>query len=69
LNDAGKEIDLTKSYFYTDSIVDAPVMEMFGNPVAVYPDSELGRLAAVRGWSVIGGTQIDIIDIPTARED
>jgi HAD superfamily hydrolase (TIGR01490 family) len=69
LDGSGKEIDLTKSFFYTDSFVDAPVMEMFGHPVAVYPDSELGRLAAVRGWSVIGGTQIDIIDIPTARED
>jgi HAD superfamily hydrolase (TIGR01490 family) len=57
LNGAGKGIDLTKSYFYTDSIVDAPVMEMFGNPVAVYPDSELRRLAAVHGWTVIEGTQ------------
>jgi len=57
LDGSGKEIDLTKSFFYTDSIVDAPVMEMFGHPVAVYPDSKLTRLAAVRGWPVIGSTK------------
>ena len=51
------DIDLTKSYFYTDSIVDIPVMEMFGHPVAVFPDTELGSLAAAHGWKVIGGTQ------------
>jgi HAD superfamily hydrolase (TIGR01490 family) len=56
LDGAGKEIDLTKSFFYTDSNVDAPVMEMFGHPVAVYPDPKLARLAATRGWPVIGDT-------------
>ena len=48
------DIDLTKSYFYTDSYIDAPVMEMFGHPMAVYPDSELASLAAARGWITIG---------------
>ena len=57
LDASGKEIDLTKSFFYTDSIIDAPVMEMFGHPVAVYPDSKLTGLAAVRGWPVIGSTK------------
>ena len=56
LDGSGKEIDLTKSYFYTDSNVDAPVMEMFAHPVAVYPDSILERLATARGWPVIGDT-------------
>jgi HAD superfamily hydrolase (TIGR01490 family) len=52
-----EDIELTKSYFYTDSNVDTPVMEMFGHPVAVYPDTELASLAAARGWMVIGETQ------------
>jgi HAD superfamily hydrolase (TIGR01490 family) len=50
----GKEIDLATSYFYTDAIVDAPVLEMFGYPVVVYPDRELANLATARGWLVIG---------------
>lgn len=54
LDGPGKEIDLAASYFYTDSIVDASVLEMFGHPVAVYPDPELANLAAARGWPVIG---------------
>jgi len=55
LKGKGKDIDLAVSYFYTDSIVDAPVLEIFGHPVAVYPDAELTSLAAIRGWPVIGG--------------
>ena len=45
---------LNKSYFYTDSIVDLPVMELVGKPVAVYPDAELAVLAASRGWKILG---------------
>ncbi len=54
LDGAGRGIDLSTSFFYTDSIVDAPVLEMFGHPVAVHPDPELANLAAARGWSVLG---------------
>lgn len=54
LTEVGSGINLEESYFYTDSIADAPVMEMFGHPIAVYPDLGLARLAADRGWPVIG---------------
>lgn len=50
----GKGIDLAKSYFYTDSFVDAPVMELFGNPVAVYPDVHLADMAKSFNWHIIG---------------
>ena len=53
LDEPGNRIDLAKSYFYTDSFVDTPVLEMFGHPVAVYPDSELLKLAIERRWTVI----------------
>ncbi len=56
----GKEIDLGKSYFYTDSIVDAPVLRMFGHPVVVYPDPELANLAAAHGWPVIGDSHTEV---------
>lgn len=54
LDGTGNNFDLTKSFFYTDSYVDAPVMELFGHPVAVYPDSQLAKLAATHSWPIIG---------------
>jgi HAD superfamily hydrolase (TIGR01490 family) len=53
LENGGNDIELAKSYFYTDSVVDAPVLEMFGNPVAVYPDEDLLEMSLERGWQVI----------------
>jgi HAD superfamily hydrolase (TIGR01490 family) len=50
-------IDLSISYFYTDSSVDIPVMELFGYPIAVYPDKQLAEEATKRGWSIIDGIQ------------
>ncbi len=50
----GKEIDLKKSYFYTDSVMDLPVMKLFGNPVAVYPDEFLAETAKSKDWQIIG---------------
>jgi HAD superfamily hydrolase (TIGR01490 family) len=54
LSGAGQGIELERSYFYTDSIVDAPLLERVGYPVAVYPDQELVDLAGRRGWQVVG---------------
>jgi HAD superfamily hydrolase (TIGR01490 family) len=54
LEGLGSEIDLAESYFYTDSVVDVPVMEMIGNPVAVYPDEFLGEKAKSLEWQIIG---------------
>lgn len=51
---AGHGIDLAASFVYTDAFTDAPVLEMVGHPVAVYPDTRLAALAAERGWPVIG---------------
>lgn len=51
---AGHRIDLAASFVYTDAFTDAPVLEMVGHPVAVYPDARLAALAAERGWPVIG---------------
>jgi HAD superfamily hydrolase (TIGR01490 family) len=45
-------IDLAKSYFYTDSITDRPLMDLVGHPVAVNPDPMLYREAVRRSWPV-----------------
>jgi HAD superfamily hydrolase (TIGR01490 family) len=45
-------IDLSASYAYSDSVTDAPMLELVGHPVAVNPDRELARLARQRGWEV-----------------
>jgi HAD superfamily hydrolase (TIGR01490 family) len=50
---AGREVDLARSYFYTDSITDLPVLERVGKPRIVNPDYRLGRVAARRGWPVL----------------
>ena len=49
---AEHRVDLSASYFYTDSITDLPLLEQVGHPVAVNPDPRLRRLARRQGWPV-----------------
>jgi len=44
---------LERSYFYTDSISDLPLLERVGYPVAVNPDPLLKREADKRGWPIL----------------
>jgi HAD superfamily hydrolase (TIGR01490 family) len=50
---ARHNIDLKKSYFYSDSESDLPLLEAVGHPVAVNPNRKLARIAARRGWPVM----------------
>jgi HAD superfamily hydrolase (TIGR01490 family) len=43
-------VDLARSFFYTDSITDLPLLERVGEPRIVNPDPRLARVAARRGW-------------------
>lgn len=45
-------IDLAKSWFYTDSITDRPLLDLVGHPVATNPDPLLYREARRRAWPV-----------------
>ena len=45
-------IDLAKSWFYTDSITDLPLLELVGHPVVVNPDPRLYGVAVRRRWPV-----------------
>ena len=46
------ELDLAKSWFYTDSITDQPLLDVVGHPVVVNPDPLLYREARRRRWPV-----------------
>ena len=45
-------VDLARSYFYTDSISDLPLLEVVGHPQVVNPDPLLYRRATKRRWPV-----------------
>jgi HAD superfamily hydrolase (TIGR01490 family) len=48
-----EDYDLSRSYAYSDSITDLPMLEAVGHPYAVNPDRALRRVAAERGWPVL----------------
>lgn len=45
--------DLMRSYAYSDSATDLPLLEAVGHPYAVNPDRPLRKAAAERGWPVL----------------
>ena len=45
--------DLSRSYAYSDSATDLPMLEEVGHPYVVNPDRTLRRIAAERGWPVL----------------
>ena len=45
--------DLARSFAYSDSITDLPMLEAVGHPNAVNPDKALRKAAAERGWPVL----------------
>ena len=49
--------DFNGTTFYSDSILDMPLLQKVEKPVAVNPDNELLRVSKDRGW--------EIIDLPT----
>lgn len=47
---AREGIDLSRSYFYSDSYNDLPMLERVGTAIAINPDARLRRHARKRGW-------------------
>lgn len=45
--------DLSRSYAYTDSAGDLPMLDAVGHPVAVNPDRALESIAFHRGWPIV----------------
>src|SRR6266487_1643673 len=50
---AERDIDLARSFAYSDSVNDVPMLELVGNPVAMNPDLRLAAIARKRGWQMI----------------
>jgi HAD superfamily hydrolase (TIGR01490 family) len=50
---ATRDVDLARSFAYSDSINDLPMLELVGTPVAMNPDHKLHALARKRGWQVL----------------
>ncbi|MGH9171251.1 MAG: HAD-IB family hydrolase [Acidimicrobiales bacterium] len=48
-----KDVDLSASFAYSDSINDVPLLAAVGNPRAVNPDVPLHALATVRRWPIL----------------
>jgi HAD superfamily hydrolase (TIGR01490 family) len=47
-----RDVDLTRSFFYTDSYTDLPMLERVGEARVVNPDTRLRRHARRVGWEV-----------------
>ena len=47
------DLDLSRSWAYSDSVTDLPMLEAVGHPVAVNPDRELRRAATDREWDIL----------------
>ena len=45
-------IDLSRSFAYSDSVTDLPLLGAVGHPVAVNPDKELRKAAEEQGWPI-----------------
>ncbi|MBL9017090.1 MAG: HAD family hydrolase [Myxococcales bacterium] len=45
-------VDLSRSFFYSDSYNDLPMLQRVGTAIAVNPDTRLRRHALRRGWAV-----------------
>jgi HAD superfamily hydrolase (TIGR01490 family) len=54
---AERRYDLARSYAYSDSATDVPMLEAVGHPYAVNPDRALRREAAERSWPVLDFSQ------------
>lgn len=53
---AENDVDLDRSYFYTDSYSDLPMLERVAEPRVVTPDPRLRRAAIRRGWPILEWT-------------
>jgi HAD superfamily hydrolase (TIGR01490 family) len=53
---AQHDVDLDRSWFYSDSISDLPMLDRVGHPIVVQPDPRLARIAKRRSWPILDWT-------------
>jgi len=63
------DVDLSRSFLYSDSIADVPLFEEIGYPVVVNPKPPFRELARRRGWEIVEwkersrpGSEADLAD-------
>ena len=49
---AANGVRLDRSFAYSDSYYDSPMLDMVGHPVAVNPDPQLTATAMIKGWPI-----------------
>ncbi|CAD2072418.1 HAD family hydrolase [Phocicoccus pinnipedialis] len=49
----GKNVDWHNSQAYSDSLSDLSMLNLVGEPVAVYPDNSLTKIAEANNWEII----------------
>ncbi len=47
------DLDLSRSFLYSDSAADAPLFEAVGTPIVVNPKAAFRALAERRGWEIV----------------
>jgi HAD superfamily hydrolase (TIGR01490 family) len=52
-----EQIDLGRSWAYSDAFTDVPLLDLVGHPVAVNADRALARVATERGWETLSFTR------------
>jgi len=67
ISQARLNIDFGLSFAYADSVLDAPILQLVGNPVATYPDRELLTLAKRRGWQILPSSYSPELSQPKPR--
>ncbi|MEJ6012912.1 HAD family hydrolase [Corynebacterium sp. H127] len=61
--------DLDRSFAYSDSSTDIPMLECVGNAVAVNPDRALRRAAIANNWEIKSfKNPVPLFTVPTTRE-
>ncbi len=50
---AKRDVDLSRSYFYSDDAVDLPLLEIVEHPIAVNPHRPLRKIAKARQWPIL----------------
>lgn len=56
--------DLSRSYAYTDSASDLPMLEAVGNPVVVNPEPGLRNIASTRSWGIVHFGRARRVELP-----
>lgn len=61
--------NLDRSYAYSDSATDIPMLEAVAHPVVINPDRALRRIATERGWECrIFKNPVPLFQMPTGKE-